>query len=70
MELIREHLIYKDVPIRICMKELKPAEQYEVIRFILATRTKDVSICKHSSVNEYIDKLIAQLPVKVEECPQ
>jgi hypothetical protein len=69
MELIREHLIYKDVPLRICMKELKPSEQYEVIRFILATRTKDVSICKHNAVNEYIEKLIVQLPVKIEECP-
>lgn len=70
MDLIREHLIYKDVPIKICMKELNPIEQYEVIRFILATRTKDVSICKHNVVNEYIEKLIAQLPIQLVECSQ
>ena len=70
MDLIREHLIYKDVPITICMKDFKPVEHYEIVRFILATRTKDVCICKHNSINEYIDKLIAQLPVKIVECPQ
>ena len=52
------------------MKELNPIEQYEVIRFILATRTKDVSICKHNVVNEYIEKLIAQLPIQLVECSQ
>ena len=70
MDIIREHLIYKNVPTTICMKDLKPIEQYEVIRFILATRTKDVSICKHNVVNEYIEKLIAQLPIQLVECSQ
>ena len=68
MELIREHLIYKDVPITICMKQLKPVEQYEVIRCLLATRTKDVSICTHEATNEYIDKLLKDLPVKFVQC--
>ena len=68
MELIREHLIYKNVPITICMKDLKPIEQYEVIRILLATRTKDVSICTHECTNEYIDKLLKQLPLKFTQC--
>jgi hypothetical protein len=68
MDLIREHLIYKEVPVTICMRELKPIEQYEVIRCLLATRTKDVSICTHESTNEFIEKLLKDLPVKFVQC--
>jgi hypothetical protein len=70
MDLIKEHLIYKDVPITICMKQLKPIEHYELIRFLLATRTKDVSICTHESTNDYINKLLKDLPVKFVQCFQ
>jgi len=68
MEIIREHLIYKDVPITICMKELKPVEQYEVIRILLATRTKNVKICTHESTNDYITELLKKLPVEFVQC--
>lgn len=68
MDVIREHLIYKDVPIMICFKDLKPVEQYEVVRFLLATRTKDVSICTHESTNEYITVLLKKLPVEFVQC--
>lgn len=70
MDIIREHLIYKDVPITICMKDLKPIEQYEVIRFLLATRCDHVSICTHEATNEYINSLLKQLPVKFVQCFQ
>jgi len=70
MDVIREHLIYKDVPITICMKDFKPVEQYEIIRCLLATRTKDVSICTHESINEFIEKLLKDLPVKFVQCFQ
>jgi hypothetical protein len=70
MDVIKEHLIYKDVPVTICMKNLKPVEQYEIIRIILATRSKDVSICKHESTNSYIDDLIKKLPIKLIHCSQ
>lgn len=68
MELIREHLIYKDVPITICMKDLKPVEQYEVVRLILASSSKHVSICTHECTNSYIDGLLKNLPVKFVQC--
>jgi hypothetical protein len=68
MEIIREHLIYKDVQITICMKELKPVEQYEVIRILLATRTKNVKICTHEATNEYITELLKKLPVEFVQC--
>lgn len=70
MDLIREHLIYKDVPITICMKELKPVEQYEVVRLILASNSKSVSICTHESTNSYIDGLLKKLPVRFVQCFQ
>lgn len=70
MDAIREQLVYKDVPITICMGKLKPIEQYEVIRFLLATRTKDVSICTHEATNEYITQLLKLLPVKFVQCFQ
>lgn len=68
MDIIREHLIYKNVPTTICMKDLKPIEQYEVIRLILATRTDNVSICTHESTNSYIDGLLKKLPIKFIQC--
>jgi hypothetical protein len=68
MDLIREHLMYKDIPITICMKELKPIEQYEVIRILLATRTKEVKICTHDSTNNYITELLKKLPVQFVQC--
>jgi hypothetical protein len=68
MDLIREHLMYKDVPITICMKDFKPIEQYEIIRILLATRTKGVKICTHESVNDYITELLKKLPVQFVQC--
>ena len=50
------------------MKDLKPIEQYEVIRIVLATRTKGVKICTHESVNEYITELLKKLPVEFVQC--
>ena len=68
MDIIREHLMYKNVPLQIEMKTLKPTEQYEVIRLLLATRTKDVKICKHSNTNKYIDKLLSMLDTSIINC--
>jgi hypothetical protein len=70
MDLIREHLIYKNIPITICMKDLKPIEQYEVVRLILATESKHVKICTHEATNEYITNLLKQLPVEFVQCFQ
>lgn len=68
MEVIREQLVYKNVPVHICMKNLKPVEQYEVIRLILATRTENVFICTHDSTNEYIDSILKKIPIKFYQC--
>lgn len=68
MEAIREQLVYKEGKVTICMKELKSVEQYEVIRLLLATRTKDVLICSHNSTNEYINKLIKKLQLDTTIC--
>jgi len=68
MEAIREQLVYKEGKVVICMKELKSVEQYEVIRLLLATRTKDVLICTHESVNDYMAKLISKLNLTTTVC--
>ena len=68
MESIREQLVYKNVPVHICMKNLKPVEHYEVIRLILATRTENVFICTHECTNEYIDSALKKLPIKFYQC--
>jgi hypothetical protein len=70
METIREHLVYKNVPVTICMKNLKPVEQYEVVRLILAGKSENVSICTHESTNSYIDELLKKLPIKFIQCFQ
>lgn len=68
MEVIREQLVYKNVPVHICMKNLKPVEQYEVIRLILATRTENIFICTHESTNEYIDSILKKLQISSYQC--
>ena len=56
MDVIREHLMYKNVPLKIEMNILRKVEQYEVIRLLLATRTKDVVVKVDDSINKYILK--------------
>lgn len=68
MEVIREYLIYKDVPIKICMKQLKPIEHYEVVRLILASSSKHVSVCSHESTNSYIEGLLKKLNINFYHC--
>jgi len=63
MDVIREHLMYKNVPLEITMKTLKVQEQYEIIRLLLATRTKDVVIKIDASVNKYVLNLIEKIGV-------
>jgi hypothetical protein len=65
MDLIREHLIYKDVPTTICLKSLSSSEHYEAIRCLLATRTNNVSICCHDCSNVFIQILLKKLPVQL-----
>jgi hypothetical protein len=68
MDLIREHLIYSNVPVTICFGILNQQEQYDCIRLLLATRTKDVKICKHTNTNKYIDKLLSIIDATIINC--
>ena len=68
MDIIREHLIYKDVPVLICMSKLTHIEQYECIRLLLATRVKDVSVCTHECVNPHVETLLKKMNVKFTQC--
>ena len=60
--------MYKDVPITICMKNLKPVEQYECIRMILATRIDSVSVCTHEATLAQVEKLLQKLEVRFVQC--
>lgn len=68
MESIREQLLYKQNKVHICMRSLTPKEQYECIRLLLATRTKDVFICTHEATNSYIDSILKQLNLSFYQC--
>ena len=68
MDLIREHLIYKHVPITICLDKLKSQEHYECIRLLLATRTKDVSVCLHGIQNANLARVFNKLGVSFIDC--
>jgi hypothetical protein len=64
MELIREHLMYKNVPITIHIDLLKSQEQYEIIRLLLACRKEDVCVVVSENTNPYIVTLLNTLKIK------
>lgn len=68
MDIIREHLMYKNSPLSICMVNITPQEQYEIIRIILESKTDKITICKHNSTNKYIDVLLDKLNVTINDC--
>jgi hypothetical protein len=68
MDIIREHLMYKNSPLHICMNTITPQEQYEVIRIILESKTTEITVCKHNSTNTYIDTLLSTLNITLASC--
>ena len=67
MDVIREHLTYKNTPLTICMAEFTPQEQYEVIRILLESKT-EIKICTHESVNHFVERVLKELPVQFVQC--
>jgi transcriptional antiterminator len=65
MDVIREHLMYKNDPLQICMKQLSCQDQYEFVRIVLESKTEKIYVCKHSSTNKYIDTLLDKLPIEI-----
>ena len=68
MDVIREHLMYKNSPLTICMASISPQEQYEIIRIILESKTEKITICKHASTNKYIDVLLGKVNITLTDC--
>ena len=69
MEKIREQLTYKEGRVVICMKDLSFSDQYEALRLIASTRTKDVFICTHGmTINNYISTIIENLGLNTTDC--
>ena len=67
MDLIREHLIYKSVPIMVEIDTLKTQEQYEVIRLLLACRKEDVCVLVSDKTNKYILELLSDLKINTRD---
>jgi hypothetical protein len=70
MDILREKLIYNTNSVHICMKDFSKQDHYEIIRLLLATRTKDVCVCTHESTNTYVESLLKQLTIKFYQCFQ
>ena len=71
MDIIREHLMYKNHPLHVCMKQLTSQDQYEFVRIVLESKTEKIYVCKHNSTNKYIDVLLSKLPIEIsKECFQ
>jgi hypothetical protein len=68
MDIVREQLLYKENKVHVCMSTLAKIEQYELIRLLLATRTKEVYICTHESTNDYINSLLKKLSISFYQC--
>ncbi len=68
MDLLREHLMYKDVPTHICMAKLNRHEQYEILRLVMATRTKNVTICEEGIINDYLRNVRNRLAIEGKRC--
>lgn len=68
MDIIREHLMYKNDPLTICMSKLTPQEQYECVRIVLESKTTNISICTHESTSECIMQILKKLPVQFVQC--
>ena len=71
MDVIREHLMYKNHALEVCMKQLTSQEQYEFIRIVLESKTEKIRVCTHSSTNSYIDYLLTKIPIEISaDCSQ
>lgn len=68
MNTIREKLMYKDVPVLICMKELSSLEQYECVRMLLGMRQTNVSVCTHEATPSDLVKILQKLEVPFVQC--
>jgi len=68
MDVIREHLMYKNSPLLICMKNLNPQEQYECIRIFLESSKDNVTVCCHGSTNQFINILLKKLKMGQVDC--
>ena len=67
MDVIREHLMYKNSPLNICMATITPQEQYEVIR-ILHESKAEVTVCSHNATNKYINILLKKMNITEKNC--
>lgn len=69
MDLIREHCMYKEVPLHVCVGDLTRQEQYEFVRLMIGVQKKHIVVCTHhGSVNQYILHVLRGLGLETREC--
>lgn len=68
MDVLREKLLYNTNKVQVCMKEFTKQEHYEIVRLLLATRTKDVCICTHEATNRFVDSVLKDLNISFYQC--
>jgi hypothetical protein len=62
MEFIKEHLIYKDIPLHVCVGKLTRQEQYEFVRILIGTKKRHVTIClSHGEISDYLRQVLRAL---------
>ncbi len=69
MDIIREHLLYKEIPLHVCVGDLTRQEQYEFLRCIIGVQKKHVVVCtQHGTINQYVLHVLRALGLENREC--
>jgi hypothetical protein len=68
MDGIREHLMYRNSPLNICLAKITPQEHYELIRILLESKSDNITLCTHEATNSYVNIILKKLNVKFKQC--
>ncbi len=69
MDVIREHLVYANVPLHVCMGSLTRQEQYECLRALFSSSNRNVTIClDHGEVSDYVRQVLRALNILEGRC--
>ncbi len=68
MNAIRDQIQYPRGPVRVCMRDLSAADQYECARLIMATQPADVCVCTHEATGPAVDSVLQRLGVRFVQC--
>jgi hypothetical protein len=67
MDLIREHLLYKNNTLHVCLNELTRQEQYEFVRLLMCVRRDCATYCT-CDANQYVLYVLRLLGIERRQC--